>query len=242
MAENRRSRGIAGTVAVAAFIVVLTAVGIGRSILPLGGTARPPSQPDRDGAVGSIAMTETVEVERIDRLVIEGAWQVEILDSDDWRGVRVTTGGTGREADAIQRRGDSIVLQHPGGLARLEAAVSVSDIDRLDIDGTASVVLGGMQLDRLELTVDGAGSVEARDVVVNTLAVDTDGAASINFLGATVTDADVDVDGVGQVLLGMAGGTLSGSIDGAGRIEYEGTVEAQDVDIDGIGSVGPRRR
>ena len=55
--------------------------------------------------------------------------------------------------------------------------------------------------------------------------------------GTAATDAYVDLAGASKVTLTMDGGTLSGSMAGAGRIEYHGTVAKESVRVAGAARV-----
>ena len=55
--------------------------------------------------------------------------------------------------------------------------------------------------------------------------------------GIAVTDADVDLAGASKITLTMDGGALSGSMAGAGSIEYYGAVAGESVRVAGAARV-----
>ena len=63
------------------------------------------------------------------------------------------------------------------------------------------------------------------------------GASDINLRGIAVTDAEIDLAGASNITLTMDGGALSGSMAGAGSIEYYGSVATESVRVAGAARI-----
>ncbi len=66
------------------------------------------------------------------------------------------------------------------------------------------------------------------------------GAGNIDLGGVPVTNADIRVSGAGNIDLNMAGGKLTGSMSGAGSLDYVGTVSEQNVSSSGVVNIKRR--
>ena len=221
---------LTGTLVLLGGVLALTIFGVFRTV-DTPGTAR--------------AMVErSVAVETVETLRIEGSWDVVVVGTDDGDGAQLVVDGRAGDgfAEAVERDGTTVTLTDWGIGGRRRAVLTGGGLSVVEIEGAANIRLDGGTYPDLALRIDGVGRVDAEDMVVDRLDVETDGAARVDFSAATVGDARVNIDGAALVELTMSGGTLTGTIDGAGRVRYEGTVSVQEVEIDGIGSVeGPGR-
>ncbi|NBC28751.1 MAG: hypothetical protein GVY29_02030 [Spirochaetes bacterium] len=179
-------------------------------------------------------------IEGFDRVVTEGTWQVEITQGSEYR-VRITADEEVLERLIVERRSDSLFLDMPGNLPigglDVEAEVTMPSLDRVETKGGADVSLRDFDLDTLRVQSEGAANVEAEESRIETLYVESEGATNIDFKDSVVVNADVRVAGAGNVILTMAGGRLTGSLEGVGSLSYGGTVSEESVDVRGLGSV-----
>ena len=111
------------------------------------------------------------------------------------------------------------------------------ELNELDLAGASTLELSGFEGERLEVDIAGAVRIEGRDGRYDVLELSVAGASEIDLRGIVVTDARVDLAGASDVTLSMNGGILSGSMAGAGVIDYYGTVAEQRVSIAGVGHV-----
>lgn len=187
-----------------------------------------------------IPVTEQLVGVEVRVLEIEGLWRVTISDS----GTATIDASTedSREADRLVDYDDGTLRLRSRVLTgRGTAAIPAPELNRLEIDGAADVRIEGLVLPALIIEIDGTGDVTGVDTSVERLEISTDGAARIDFSAAQVVNATLDVDGAASIDLAMSGGELIGEIDGAGQVNYTGTVSREAIDIDGLGRVeGPR--
>lgn len=115
--------------------------------------------------------------------------------------------------------------------------LSLPSLERLDLRGGARVALGKSKLPALAVAVDGAGNIVVDDCTIGDLRLDCRGTSVVDAGGSRIANAHVALSGVVNVTLGMAGGVLDGSLDGAGRLLYSGELASQTVRVGGLGSV-----
>jgi len=187
--------------------------------------------------------TEEFAVEGFDRVVTEGTWQVEITAGSEYR-VRITADEEVLERLIVERRNDSLFLDMPGNLPigglDVEAEVTMPSLDRVETKGGADVFIRNFDLDSLRVQSEGAANVEAEGSRIETLYVESEGATNIDFKDSDVVNAEVRIAGAGNVILTMAGGRLTGSLEGVGQLSYGGEVSEESVDVRGLGSVDRR--
>jgi hypothetical protein len=181
---------------------------------------------------------------------MSGQWQVTLVRGDAWA-VEVSYPTELERFMTVRREGDALVLGHEfrtgpwsdfGSNERLavSARVVMPALKDLDLSGASKVDLSGFDGAELEIDASGASSIEGKDSRYDTLELSMSGAGSTDLSGVTITDARVDISGANAITLRMAGGSLSGSLSGASRLRYFGTVARLDVDTSGIAGVEHR--
>ena len=173
---------------------------------------------------------------------VAGKWHVRLNRGDDWR-VDLSYPEVLEDRVKAHVIGDRLRLEIESDSSWSEAALPVSAdivmpaLEDVDARGGTLIEVSGFQGRRLEIDIAGAARLTGRDGRYDELELSVAGAGDIDLRGIAVTDADVDLAGASKVTLTMDGGTLSGSMAGAGRIEYHGTVARESVRVAGAARV-----
>ena len=173
---------------------------------------------------------------------VAGRWQVKLTQGADWR-VDLSYPEALEERVTVQVRGDRIELGLESGSSWNETVLPVSadivmpELEELEVRGAAELEVSGFQGRRLEIDIAGAAQLEGRDGHYDELDLSVAGASDIDLIGIAVTAAEVDLAGASKVMLTMDGGALSGSMAGAGTIEYHGAVSTESVRVAGAARV-----
>jgi hypothetical protein len=179
---------------------------------------------------------------------ISGQWQVTIDRGAAWR---VAIDVPAELVDDLRVRRDGQVLEvgsesawRFGGFGRNEpdfkATITMPALESIVLSGASTLSFTGFEGDRLSLNSSGASEVRAASGRFDTLTLVMSGAGNVDLGGLPVTNADIQVSGAGNLDLNMAGGRLTGSMSGAGNLEYTGTVSEQSVSSSGIVSIKRR--
>jgi hypothetical protein len=174
---------------------------------------------------------------------IEGSWRVNVIQGDEWQ-VDVSYPENREDDIEVYVRGDRLKLDH-GSSGRwwgrneqtIRADIVMPELEELELAGSSHLELSGFEGSRLEVDIAGAIFLEGRDGRYDELDLSVAGASKIDLQGIVVTDAEVDLAGASDVTLSIDGGELSGSLAGAGQIEYYGSVSDEDIEIAGFGRV-----
>ncbi len=225
-------------------LVMIVMAGLGRVALSQSelGTTRLAAS---SAVVVGEQITKTFDLEDFQSVAIEGLWQVNLTQGDEWQ-VEVSHSEDLEDDLNVYVRGDRLVLNRrsSGGWrwwrrteTRLSAEIVMPELSELDLAGVNELDLSGFAGDQLKVEVAGANQVEGRDGRYDNLDLSVAGASEIDLGGIVVTAAKVDLAGASKVTLSMNGGVLAGSMAGAGAIGYYGTVAEERVRIAGIGRV-----
>jgi hypothetical protein len=243
MGKNTRTT-ILSVLGIVAAIGLMTVVGLnmGRRI--------------RDGFSGRIGTAVTVEtstetekssvrtlqydIRDFDTIHTSGGWIVEIRPGDDFD---VTLTADGRVVDDIDVRqsGDTLDLELHSGfgsvLRKPTVLITMPDLEEIQCDGAAQVLVSGFDEDRLSVDIDGAASVRSEASRWQDLSLTVDGASTIDFSDSEVVNARIDMDGASTLHVTMDGGELTGTLNGVGNVIYGGEVSAETVRIGGIAKI-----
>ena len=202
-------------------------------------------QGERDDSDPGDLTTESHDLSGFSGIEIDGSWTVTVTQGDEWQ-VDLSYPENSLRAVDVSVRGERLSLDgaRPGSLfgrssARLTAAIVMPELEELEAVGQNRVTLSGFEGERLTINVAGANQITGEDGRYGELDLSIAGASNVQFDGIAFTDANVDLAGASNLTLTMDGGELTGSLAGAGRIEYSGTVSREAVDVAGWGWVGP---
>ena len=102
---------------------------------------------------------------------------------------------------------------------KLEVYVSTTDLERIDIDGSADVVIEDpFETEDFTLSIDGSGDIVSEPVI-------------------TADRMTFDIDGSGDLKLNLDVGDLSTTISGAGNVKLSGEADTHHIGISGSGDV-----
>jgi hypothetical protein len=206
---------------------------------------------------------ETLQVDAtgVRRVEFEGVGELEIVQGEQ------ETLKIEAELDIIDRisaqvRGETLVISLRSGFWRggtiptrgIHYALVVKDLDNVRLSGAGSVLITGLETERLSVELIGAGATEAVDLAARELVVRHRGAGPATFSGEVETQ-DVQVAGAGsykaadlasqsaQIEITGAGDAtvwatqrLEAKIQGVGTIRYYGD-PIVDQQISGIGQI-----
>jgi hypothetical protein len=186
---------------------------------------------------------ERYDLRDFDSLRIRGPWTVTLTQGEAYS-VEVRFPANYRDRiEVYTQRDDLIVEVEPftiSGITKLSIEVTMPYLEDIRVMGAVDMGFSGFESEEVEITIDGAGDVTGIDNVIEELSVTVDGAVNVDLKKSTCKNADVVLNGAGNVDLTMAGGVLSGRIDGLGVITYAGKVTEQTVQLHGLGSVERR--
>jgi hypothetical protein len=147
---------------------------------------------------------------------------------------------------------EKVVIIEPNPANVLTIAIGVRDLTALTVSGLGDVEMDGLSASRLEITMSGAGRIDLKGLDLEDLRVTLSGAgdvilsggassAVINLPGAGKVDAgglklqnaQVTIAGLGNATVWVTG-TLTGTISGAGSVEYYGEPETE-IKTSGLG-------
>ena len=177
-----------------------------------------------------------------DGIEVAGRWQVKVSRGDDWR-VDLSYPEDLEDRIKVRLRGDRLWLEFKSGAPWNEPGLPVSadivmpELEEVEVRGAAMVEVSGFRGRRLEIDIAGAARIEGRDGRYDELELSVAGASDIDLRGIAVTDAEIDLAGASNITLTMDGGALSGSMAGAGSIEYYGSVSSESVHVAGAARV-----
>jgi Protein of unknown function (DUF2807). len=128
---------------------------------------------------------------------------------------------------------DELVVDGSGDVT---SSVS-SDELRVEVSGSGTVTLTGIDAESVTVEISGSGDVELAGAA-RSLAIALDGSGEVDADDLEVVDAVVEISGSGDVDL-YATGTLRAEVSGSGTVEHRGGARV-DADVSGSGDVTPR--
>jgi hypothetical protein len=181
-------------------------------------------------------------------VTVSGQWQVTLERGAAWR-VTIDVPTELVDQVRVEKNGNELEIGSEGGWRfggfgrdepPLRTTITMPALESIVLSGASTVSFSGFEGDRLSLTSSGASEVRAASGRFENLTLVVSGAGNIDLGGVPVTNADIRVSGAGNIDLNMAGGKLTGSMSGAGNLDYVGTVSEQNVSSSGVVNIKRR--
>lgn len=233
---------------VAAVVVALVAVAlVVRLSLPSPGSAAQPAGagPSDDGT----RVTQAFALRDFDRIGVIGSWAVTVTQGSEWQVSATYPSGRERNVE-VGVEGDRLTAHYRAPSFRFfrrqrgeqpTLAIVMPALEELSVAGAARAELAGFSGATLELNGAGAFSLVGRDSRYDALTLKLAGAGRVDFDDLVVIDAELELAGANRVSLHLNGGVLSGSVAGAGSVNWIGEVSEQRVTVAGPATVHQRR-
>lgn len=133
-----------------------------------------------------------------------------------------------------------VIAQHRAGWfgrsrSRVTAHVTVPSLETLDIAGSNSVTISGMEKGESQIIISGAGRLTAEGRM-DALHLIINGTGHVDLEDLAVDDVVVVLNGAGGVTVDVRK-NLVATVNGAGHIRYTGEPEHVTSSVHGVGSV-----
>lgn len=180
----------------------------------------------------------------VSKLKISGRWEVLITNDGneelkvdcrdaDKKRVRHTTTGDTLELEFLEDK--SLFSSKSDNTAR--AKISIKQLNSLELAGESVVCFEGFDGEQLALKCTGAFDLNGENSRFTRLQLEKTGSGRIDLKGSKVTNADVISMGIGDIILNMDGGRLSGRIMGMGNTVLSGMIAENSLVNMGMNSV-----
>lgn len=180
----------------------------------------------------------------VSKLKISGRWevlitndgkeelQIDCRDADKKRINQTVTGDT-LELEFTEDKG--LFSSRSGNAAK--AKISIKRLDSLEVSGESFVSFDGFDGEQLALKCTGEFDLNGENSRFNCLQLEKTGSGRIDLKRSKVTNADVLSMGVGDLILNMDGGRLTGRIMGMGNTVLSGMIAENSLVNMGMSSV-----
>ncbi len=107
---------------------------------------------------------------------------------------------------------------------RLQASITLPALSRLSIKNLGRIHFTGFTTDALTIEANGHSTIIGATNNIRNLILNSQGFVKVDLKESKIANAELFCGGLVNIDLNMAGGTLSGLIDGFGKVLYSGEV------------------
>lgn len=166
---------------------------------------------------------------------LKGNWQVRIVQADE-ETIRVE-GSEDLLADLlVYNKGSLVELHMPkrkNDKRKLNLNVTMPRIKSLRTKGVADVLFSGFILEDFVIHAEGVTSIHGENGRTGKLEFKGKGVSKLDLQDFPTRSADLAGKGVVKIDLTMAGGELTGSIEGVGHVRYKGEAGHESIQLKG---------
>jgi hypothetical protein len=117
----------------------------------------------------------------------------------------------------------------------LTVEITVPDVAAVEMSGSGSIKVEGLETDLFRAEVSGAGDIEATGAV-DRVEAEISGAGDVELDGLAAREAEAEISGAGDIHL-QATDSLDASVSGSGSIVYTGDPENVQTEVSGAGAI-----
>jgi hypothetical protein len=164
-----------------------------------------------------------------------GRWEVELRRND---AEQVIVEGPEDMIDGLYARkeGKKLLLERKKRRSeknKLKASIAMPSLDYLRLNGVIDLNMNGFETSSLSIRTKGVTSIQGTKNSIQDLHLRGEGVSKLDLRKSPVTNADLDYEGVFKIRLSMAGGELTGSIEGVGKVLYDGQISRKAISKEG---------
>ena len=190
--------------------------------------------------VGSGARkTERRDVGDFDRLVVEGAYRVEVTCGGGPRSLEIEADDNLLPLIKTDVEGGRLRVHNDNRGMKTETMprlrLSVPDLNEVSIPGASEFSLEGLDNDAFKLNVEGASKFRASGDT-SKLDITLNGAGLVDARELRAERVNVVTNGAGTVTV-RASDSLDATVNGVGTIDYYGDPKAVNPKVNGIGKI-----
>lgn len=183
------------------------------------------------------------EVTSFNAISVQGMWLIRVKGGTA-TSVRALVPRDLEKLVQVRTSGDTLVCDF-GGSDKLErrdlAKAPVLEITMPTLSAVRSYGMVEMWIDRIhcpQLSIEARDgfTLHGTDLTSDSLTCVASGMVKVDIAGG-IRSAHVVAEGVGSIALPMRGGSLSGSVNGAVKVQIDGTVGANTLNTTGLASV-----
>jgi hypothetical protein len=170
---------------------------------------------------------ENYSFEQFDSLYTQGSWNVTIEKGERYS-VQIDIPRRAKEEVEVNLDTNTLILGLDSWMTALtkgtmKAKIVTPELEKIEAEGGSKVTFSGFEGEKLEMICKGAIQAVGDGNRYDELTIDADGAVTIDLKNSDVERARVELSGTGKVEIALLdGGSLSGSIEGLGKITYSG--------------------
>jgi hypothetical protein len=136
------------------------------------------------------------------------------------------------------RSGTLVISNTPGSFTArspMRVEVDVPALDAVTLGGSGTIVLDGIEAERLTVTLPGSGTLTGSGTATR-LGVTVSGSGVVQFTRLVANEARAVVSGSGSIFLTVTK-TLDASVSGSGAILYAGNPQGVTTSVTGSGAI-----
>jgi hypothetical protein len=163
---------------------------------------------------------------------VSGHWEIELTRGETTQ-VKVKAPEDVMENLSVEKQAGTLILRtdkkwrrSPGKVTALITTPLLSD---LRLSGLVSLELIGFTSESLKVYTTGSTSITGKGNHIHNLYLKGEGLSNLSLRRNAVINADLRYEGVYKIELSMAGGELTGKIEGVGKVVYDGEVRQESI-------------
>lgn len=174
-------------------------------------------------------MTREFMIKDFSGIHVAGHWDIRIQQGENYA-ITIESLESVLDVLSVEKKRNQLELilsdvEHPHQIVKVIATITLPSLSSLELEGLNRVHLAGFSSEQLSIHADGHTTITGKKNILQNFHLKSEGFVAMNLEESPVTNAELECNGWVKIRLFMAGGTLSGLIDGFGKVVYDGEVK-----------------
>lgn len=167
---------------------------------------------------------------------VSGHWEIKLTHGETTQ-VMVRAPEDVMENLSVKKQAGTLILSRDkkwqASFEKVTALITMPSLSQIQLRGLVDLELSGFNSKSLTIYTEGSTSITGKGNHIQILYLRGKGLSKLNLRRNSVISADLRYKGVYKIELSMAGGELTGKIEGVGKVIYDGEVRKESIHKDG---------
>jgi len=193
-------------------------------------------------------VTKEVLVKDFSKISTDGIWRIHVIQGDDFT-VELEAPEKSIEDIKLEKSDDMLFLVSrkkpfskliapkasitlPSSILAIpQAFITLPSISEIHLHGMTNLGLSGFDSEAITIDAQDVSTISGKDSMIQQLTLTGNGILLLDMYDTTVTNAHIDYNGLYNVKMAIAGGRLSGQLNGIGTLHCRGDIGVNDIEV-----------
>ena len=190
-----------------------------------------------------IAFKKSFDFDNFENISTEGFWSIHVMHGDHFQIELIAPEDIINEITVRKTENTLFLKSENNSLSlfsmnkRTRVEITLPIISELHVKGITNILISDFQNSETSIRMDGIMNAAGENCIFNKLSLSGNGVMNVSMNNLSVTNAHFKYSGIYNITMHMNGGSLSGWLDGIGKMTTSGKITENSIRVSQPGSL-----